>query len=55
MSRNLKFSDKKKLQRIFLQGRNRGQAAAHRRMREERDQEDSEREAEQPRHDDDDE
>jgi hypothetical protein len=48
MSRDLKFSDKKKLQRIFVQGRNRGQAAAHKRMREEREQEDSETDHEPP-------
>ena len=38
MSRNLKLSDKKKLQRIFLQGRNRGQAAERHRMCEENEQ-----------------
>jgi hypothetical protein len=38
MSRHLKLSDRKKLQRIFLQGGNRGQAATQRRMREEREQ-----------------
>jgi hypothetical protein len=46
MSRDLKFSDKKKLQRIFLQGRNRGVAAAQRRMREEQEQEELDHDSE---------
>jgi hypothetical protein len=54
MGRHLKFSDRKALQRAFLMGRNRGKAAANRRMREERDQGDSESEPEQPHQEQDD-
>jgi hypothetical protein len=38
MSRHLKFSDRKALQRAYVYGRNRGQAAERRRSREENEQ-----------------
>jgi hypothetical protein len=38
MCRNLKFSDRKSLQRAFVYGRNRGQAAERRRSREKNEQ-----------------
>ena len=52
MSRSLKLSERKKLERIYLQGRERGKAAAYRRMHQAREQDDSEADHEQPRHDD---
>ena len=57
MGRHLKFSDRKALQRAFLQGRNRGKAAEQRRTRAESEQNELEDdfEREEPRHDGDDE
>jgi hypothetical protein len=53
MNRHLKFSDRTALQRAFLQGRNRGEAAERRRSREEKEQEelDHDSEADHEQHD----
>jgi hypothetical protein len=52
MGKHLKFSDKKKLQRAFSLGRNRGEAAERRRTRAETEQDDSERLEERPENED---